>query len=550
MIDRNNRNRIAAGIGTLVIASLLAGYNHAADRAEQDPAEVMAALYDQYDDADVYGAYGSGLAWQDGAIVTVAGSGESMGSGAAVETAGSGQAASSGAAEEAVGSGQVVGSGAAEEAVGSGQVVGSGAAAEAAGSGQAMGSGAAEESGATWSPFGDESNVTAGVRGENGYYQTGLPILDISLPDGVNIATINTGSKETKYKKTSVLVCDADGTSDSYYTQVTFKGHGNSTWLNDRKKPYALKFSNKVNLFGLGSARRWLLLANSYDPSFLRNEFTFRITQYMNMPGSNSGTFADLYVDGTYLGCYYVCHKTEIGTATLNLTSELGVLCEWDEIHPAGDDDVYFKAPMSHKRILRIDTVHEENEDQAFDEFRKAFSILETAIWNGDWETASMLMDVHSFAQYYVIEEFAKNEDASGSSFYMYKDGSSDVIHAGPIWDMDLAYGNAIYSAAEHPEYNSVEGAHAFNQNDHAIITRMLEFEEFREEVRKVYTEEFLPAYQQALVDLEQTHDRIALSAMIDHEYWNRVSFEDGYAYFQAWVTMRLPYAEELFLGE
>lgn len=378
------------------------------------------------------------------------------------------------------------------------------------------------------------------------YAGTDLPVMRITLPDGVNLQTIHWGSKDIKYKNAELEVESADGSDHSYYNQVTFKGHGNSTWMNDPKKPYQIRCKTKVNLFGLGASSRWLLISNSFDPSMLRNDFSYRIAQYMGMPGANKGQFVILYVDDEYLGVYYLCHKTEIGDATLDLKSETGILCEWDEVHPADEDDEYFEAPMSGKRILYIDHTYEENEETGEREFRAAFEALETALWSGDWETAASLIDVHSFAQYYVIQEFAKNEDGGASSFYMYKDGEDDVIHAGPVWDMDLAYGNAIYSADEHPEYNDVTGAHAFNQNDYGLITRMLAYQSFRDEVAAVWTNEFCPAYTSALEDIEVIHDAIAAAAEEDHTYWNRVSFEDGYAYFYAWITMRVPEAQAL----
>ena len=48
---------------------------------------------------------------------------------------------------------------------------------------------------------------------------------------------------------------------------------------------------------------------------------------------------------------------------------------------------------------------------------------------------------------YYIINEFAKNIDEFRLSFFMHKDKDSKnpKIIAGPVWDFDLAYGNANY---------------------------------------------------------------------------------------------------------
>ena len=43
---------------------------------------------------------------------------------------------------------------------------------------------------------------------------------------------------------------------------MTIKGRGNSTWdLPTTKKPYNIKFEEKVDLFGFGKAKKWSLIA-------------------------------------------------------------------------------------------------------------------------------------------------------------------------------------------------------------------------------------------------------------------------------------------------
>ena len=68
---------------------------------------------------------------------------------------------------------------------------------------------------------------------------------------------------------------DGAGTYNLAASAAEFKGRGNYTWtLPSKKKPYQLKFAdgNSQNLLGMGAARAWVLLANTADPSLMRNK--------------------------------------------------------------------------------------------------------------------------------------------------------------------------------------------------------------------------------------------------------------------------------------
>ena len=55
------------------------------------------------------------------------------------------------------------------------------------------------------------------------------------------------------------------------------RGRGNSTWQ-DSKHPFKFKLDEKADLLGMGRGKHWVLLANSYDETLLRN----RLTSYLS----------------------------------------------------------------------------------------------------------------------------------------------------------------------------------------------------------------------------------------------------------------------------
>jgi hypothetical protein len=58
-------------------------------------------------------------------------------------------------------------------------------------------------------------------------------------------------------------------------------------------------------------------------------------------------------------------------------------------------------------------------------------------------------MDMRSFADYQIMQELANNVDGYRYSTFFYKDKDSNggTLHAGPLWDFDLCYGNVNYAA-------------------------------------------------------------------------------------------------------
>lgn len=55
--------------------------------------------------------------------------------------------------------------------------------------------------------------------------------------------------------------------------------------------------------------------------------------------------------------------------------------------------------------------------------------------------------DINSFVDHFIIKELAKDVDAYRISSYYYKEKDSEggKIHAGPVWDFNIAFGNAEY---------------------------------------------------------------------------------------------------------
>ncbi len=69
-------------------------------------------------------------------------------------------------------------------------------------------------------------------------------------------------------------------------------------------------------------------------------------------------------------------------------------------------------------------------------------------------KTFDEYIDVRSFIDHFIIKELAKDVDAYRISSYYYKEKDSDggKMFAGPVWDFNIAFGNADYCGGGDPE--------------------------------------------------------------------------------------------------
>lgn len=139
--------------------------------------------------------------------------------------------------------------------------------------------------------------------------------------------------KTEKFSNNVGILTDEQG-KITVAQNLEIKLRGNSTFLQE-KKPFQLKFAKKIDVFGLGEAKKWVLRSNSLDMSYLRDDTAMTIAEMLGEKYTNRGRFVELYLDSDYEGLYYLMDKIEIGKGRVDLRDELGVLAELDSLHQA-----------------------------------------------------------------------------------------------------------------------------------------------------------------------------------------------------------------------
>ena len=384
----------------------------------------------------------------------------------------------------------------------------------------------------------------------------GVPRINITL-DGVSLEEINAGSKETKYEGNKLDLYEGGEVREFEGVQV--KGRGNATWMQE-KKPYQIKFANKVDLFGLGKARKWVLLANALDMSNIRTDLAVRLEEMLGMKYRFEGEFVELYMDDKYEGLYYLTHVVEIGKVAVDLKEPLGVLVELDNLY-WGVEKHYESGKGDHMVVK--DVVNEGEEDKAMKKFMRDYNEFERAVVAKNYARVEELVDVESFVQYYLLSEFLVNPDAYWTSFYMYKDGMNDKIHAGPGWDFDLAFANRKWGnwmgedfylptrtmvrrdeilseeVYENMGLGDAVDWYGMSQNLSNIIFGLMEIPEFREEVARVYREKLLGRTEELISILENEVERVRWVIDVDNEKWQKGDFVEEVKKMVEWIKER-----------
>lgn len=273
---------------------------------------------------------------------------------------------------------------------------------------------------------------------------TGLPLMQIYTEGGVPIT-----SKEYYLNAHMTLSEDVvtRAPGDVLEADLQIKGRGNSTWHRWPKKPYRLKFNDKVSLLGEHKDRSWVLIANYADKSALRNHTALYLGKISNLDYTPSSHFVDLFLNGRYDGTYEVSEKIKISNHRVAVGDD-GFLLEVDARAPREEDSTYFYvAHMTNPINIEDPEVvnGDDNYNYAYSWVATADAVLYSENFTDPTYGWRAYFDMDSFVDWYLINEITHNPDATMlySCFMHFKRGGK--IHMGPIWDFDLAFGNTDY---------------------------------------------------------------------------------------------------------
>ena len=211
-----------------------------------------------------------------------------------------------------------------------------------------------------------------------------------------------------------------------------------------------------VSICGLPAENDWILNGPYNDKSLIRNVLAYNLSFQLGRYASRT-VYCELFLNEEYLGLYILMEKIKRDNDRIDIS-------KLTESENSGDE-------LTGGYIIKIDKLDGENVDLWFSNYNTPYQyhypkpdditqqqkeyisnymndfedLMNSDDYNNTLTGYQNLIDVDSFVDHFILNEFCKNVDAYRLSAYLYKDKESvnPKLIAGPIWDFNLAFGDA-----------------------------------------------------------------------------------------------------------
>ena len=316
-----------------------------------------------------------------------------------------------------------------------------------------------------------------------------------------------------------------------------FRIRGNSSRSFD-KKSYKIEFideneaSTKYEVMGMSKADEWALYGPFLDKTLIRNYMWLNISAKI-MGYAPNVRFCECYLDGEYNGLYLMMETIEKGSQRVNIASYnennriVPYMVKMDKFH---DDEIdslvtfsYYTSHLDYKAGFTILYPSKKYLNEEVKNYiSKDISDFEKALYSYDFKNPikgyEKYIDVDTWVDYYIIQEFLANNDMCSRSTYLYKDKGGKLC-MGPVWDFNNVCDN--YLAKQY----YTEG---FYFTTNRIWYEMLfKDEKFVRKVQKRYKElrKTLLSEQYIIDYIDKTIDYLGEAINRNYEIWG-YSFE------------------------
>ena len=290
---------------------------------------------------------------------------------------------------------------------------------------------------------------------------TAIPTLYVNTPDGVEIT-----SNEEWLDGATISVIGSDNEAWNFESvKTSIRGKGNAAW--DRpKKPYILKLEDGKKIMGMPKNKRWILIANYRDRSFMRTETALYLSELFELDWTVRGKFVNLVLNGNYKGLYWLGETVRVGEDRVNIS-------DGDEDIENGDDKDYLleaeessESVLSFRTSIRGMTYTIQNDDYMFgkgeqlstggkariERLSAKINVLEQLLYpdftegtdtsecSAPNEGYASMLDIDSWIKFWLVNEIMDNKKLeTPESCYFTFESTDNSFKAGPVWDFETA---------------------------------------------------------------------------------------------------------------
>ena len=290
---------------------------------------------------------------------------------------------------------------------------------------------------------------------------TTLPTLYLNTPGSIDIT-----SKEEWIKNADISIVGADDENWNFNSiRTSIRGRGNASWLKP-KKPYNLKLKEAAEIMGMPAHKRWVLLSNYCDSSFMRNIAAFYFSELFELDWTPHGEFVDLVLNGKYNGLYWLGEAIKVDKNRVDINDGNPEITDDEDKDYLIEMDLYFDEILKFKSEVRDLPYMIKNDDYMVDEndeittggesrlerLQAGINALEKLLYpdfnavsdtndcSAPDESYSEIIDIDSWVKFWFVNEVMNNNDAGRprSDFFTF-DSTNNIFKAGPVWDFDIA---------------------------------------------------------------------------------------------------------------
>ncbi len=258
------------------------------------------------------------------------------------------------------------------------------------------------------------------------------------------------------------------------YIGIEYRGDSS---LQFPKKQFAIETRDSlganlnVSLFGMPEENDWVLYAPYSDKTLMRNVLAYKLSAELGHYAART-QFCEVVLNGEYWGVYVFMEKIKrdkgrVAIADIDSTKvdspavTGGYIIKVDKSAGGNVGGWYSDFPLFYEggRGRIYYQYHFPKPDEITDsqkEYIQSFIFdFETMMSNDDYDHPAngmwTAMNMTSVLDYVIVNEVSKNVDAYRLSAFLYKDrdDQNPRICVGPVWDFNLAFGNAGYHTAQ-----------------------------------------------------------------------------------------------------
>jgi len=255
---------------------------------------------------------------------------------------------------------------------------------------------------------------------------------------------------------------------------IEFRGASSQTFP---KKSYGVETWDEngedisVSLLGFPEEEDWIFYGPYSDKSLMRNILIYDLSRDINRYASRS-LFVDLIINGSYKGVYVFMEKLKRDSERININKlkdnensgeDLtgGYILKIDKTAGNNLGDGYNELnsfdskfePLGATSGQKIHFLYEYPKAEKITPEQKEYisqyvSDFEDALKSNEFKDTdtgyAAFIDSPSFIDFFLLNELSNNVDGYRLSTFMHKD-KNEKLKMGPIWDFNLAFGNADY---------------------------------------------------------------------------------------------------------